>query len=249
MSTDSRPLTARLALPDLIVRGQDHVLRCPLYRDAALQAPSSGTVSVYDASGTARVDGQAVTVTGDVATYTVQAATTSPLIPAMGWRVEWALVVDGETHLVRNDGALVRRELYPVVTDVDLQRRVAALDGTSTQRLHRRSDLQDVIDEAWTAIQLRLIERGDRPNLIISPTALRAVHMALSLAYAMESVGGGHQDLYLEQSRRYYEEYEAAWQRMSFVYDQGDDGEADDPERRHGAPTVWLSATRGGRWR
>lgn len=236
--------SARLALPDLIERGAACKLRCPMYRAGALVAPSSGTITITDAGGTEQVSAAAVTITSSVATYTYTPATTLAL--GEGWRVEWSLVMpDGLTHTVRNDAALVRRRLYCPITEADLYRVESGLDPAAAAPLTAKADYADVIDEAWTQVQLRLIEQGNRPNLIISPTALRQVVLDLALAMALQDVATRVTNpAHAESSRGYRAAYESAWTRLQLVYDVDDAGSADRGRRGARAGT-WLGGWHG----
>ena len=186
MSSDDVLYSARFMYSTLIERGRDNLIKCAAYRDGALAAPASGTVTVYDGSGGSVVSA-AVSITASVAGYTVTDATTASLSLDDDWRVEWALLMpDGVVHTFRNDAALVRRALYPVVTDADLYRRVSSLDPSGNTPLSSISTFQSSIDEAWTAIQHRLSQAGNRPNLVISPSALREAHLLLVLTMIFE---------------------------------------------------------------
>lgn len=242
MSVDTRPYSVRLPYPDLIVRNRDHELRAPLYRDGAIVAPdAASTVSVYDASNTAIVSSATVTVTDSVATYTITAATTAALELEQGWRVEWEFTVSSVALPVSvNDAALVRREVRPVISDVDLIRTRGALDGSSATGATTKTNLQDHIDEAWAQILLRLRQQDRWVNLIMSPSDLRSVHLYLSLSLAFDDLGrGGIDDLYRDEADRYRAMYEAEWSRLSFTY-APDDGEQAEPGRKSAAGAVWL---------
>jgi hypothetical protein len=240
VSTDTGPYTIRLPMPDLVVKGLDHVIRAPAYRDGALVAPTSATVSVYDADQTAVVATAVATISGDIASYTIPAATTSALDVEEGWRVEWELVHTGVTTRARNDAALVLRTLYPVVADVDLRHRVRGLDPSAAASITVETDLQDFTDDAWITIGLRLIDRGNRPNLIMSPSSLRECHLNLALSFVFGSLAGPTND-FLERSEDFYAKYEAAWNRLTFTYDANDDGEADGAgARKAAAQSVWI---------
>lgn len=235
-------LSARLLAPDMLERGVDQLIRCPVYQEGALVAPSVGTVSVFDGSGTAVVDAQAVTITGSIAQYTVTAATTTSLSLSESWRVEWSLTITGDVHVFRNDAALVRRALYPVVADADLFRRVSALDPASSACIHSLSTLQNYRDEAYSILVLRLLARGNRPNLVMSPSSLRTVHMSLSLSLIFADFSTRLSEAYGEHAAQYRHEFEQAWSLLSFLYDADDSGAADDTTGRRAAqPTVWTN--------
>jgi len=234
--------TARFLAPDLIVRGQSNTLSCPLTLAGAQVTPSSGTVSVYSRDGTAVVDGASVSISGD-ASHTFTPASTLQL--EEGWRVEWSLVVLGETRIFRNDAALVLRELHPVLADDDLYRRVRALDPDSSSPISSLTTYQDYRDEAWAVIQLRLISLGNRPQLIMSPSALREPHLTLTLAMVFEDFSTSLSETYSLRAAEYRALYEAEWGRLRFSYDSDEDGRADSSGRRSAVPSIWLTSRRG----
>ena len=236
-------LSARLLAPDLLERGVDQTISCPVYASGSLQAPASGTVSVFDGSGTAVVDAQAVTITGSIAEFTIVAATTTSLSLASNWRVEWSLTIASVVYVFRNAAALTRHALYPVISDLDLIRRVSALDPASSTCIHSLSSLQDYRDEAWGELTIRMINDGTRPNLIMSPYSLRPAHLSLSLSLIFADFSTRLNEAYLEHSDIYRRQYEKAYDEMRLLYDSDDSGAADDAEstRRAMRPTVWTN--------
>lgn len=233
-------LTARFLLPDIMERGRANALSCPLWQDGAEVAPSSGTVTIWDGSGTEKVSAAAVTVVSSVATYSYTPAASEDWGP--GWRVEWSLVVATVTHVFRNDGSLVRNVLYPVVTDADLFRRHRALDPSSASPLSSVSDFQAYLDEAWATLQGRLIAKGDRPNLILSPSALREPHLTLTLAGIFADFATSLNETYSEMATDYRQQYQDAWADLNFIYATSDDADQGTPlNRRAAQPSVWLS--------
>lgn len=237
--TDQR-YTVRLPLPDLIVRGRSHVLQAPVYLSGSLVTPDSATVSVYDATNAAVVDAAAATITGGVATYTIASGDLTSYSLGDGWRVEWVITLDsGEILTPRNDASLVRSGLWPVISDVDLARRVPGLSPSAAVQLTRATTYQDAIDEAWVEIQLRLIAKGNRPNLVMEPSALRSVHLYLALALVMEDQELRSAPVYEQRAQAYRDAYERAWAELSPRYDSDDDGVAD-TRRRASAATIWL---------
>jgi hypothetical protein len=232
--------TARHDVPDLLQRGRSTTLQCRVYRSGALVEPSAGTVSVYDSSGTAVVSAASVTVTSGVAQYAVSGATTSSLEPSSGWRVEWVLTMpDGVDHTVVNDAALCRAVPHPVVTEATLYQRVPALDPQHPACLTAHPDYTAQLDEAWTQVQLRLLQDERRVELVLSPSSLREVHTLLTLALVFEDLAGRLNPAHAEQARMYRQQYEAAWSRLDLrVYDTDDDGQGD--ARVSGRGSVWV---------
>ena len=234
-------LTARFLLPDQLERGRPNALSCPVWQDAALVAPSSGTVTIYDGGGAVLVSAAAVTVTGSIATYSYTPAATIPY--GEGWRVEWSLVIAGVTHVFRNDGALVRVVLHSPITDADLFRRVSALDPSGLAPISSVADYQDFLDEAHAVIQLRLITNGNRPNLILSPSALREAYITLALALIFGDFETRLSETYAERASEYRRQYERAWGELRFTYAATDEAEGGSSLRRRSAsPTVWLTS-------
>jgi hypothetical protein len=233
--------TARIPVSHLIVRGVDTLIRCPVYLDGALVAPNSGTVTVWDAAGNVVVSAAAVTITGSIAGYTVLGTATSALELEDNWRVTWSLVLTAGTITPRSDAALIRQAVYPVISDVDLYRRVPALDPAGQAAITRTTDYQDYLDEAWTTIQLRLISLGQRPWLIMSPSALRDPHLLLTLSLIFEDLASRLNAGYIERATSYRQAYEAAWRQMSYRYDRDGDGTPDNAgARRSAVGSLWL---------
>lgn len=235
--------TARLLTPDYLVQGQDNPLACPLYLSGALVAPTQAgsTVSVYDASNRAVVSAAAVTVTANVATYTVPASVLpSSLSRGMGWRVEWSLVVAGVATVYRNSAGLVRSPLAPMVTDQDLFRRESGLNPARPAPLSTLENYQDYLDEAWVTIHGKLAAKGSLPHLIMEPTALRECMIFLTLNLIFEDFKTRLGEAYTEKATKYEERFEKAWSDLAFEYDKTDSGQSDGRRKRSANPTLWL---------
>lgn len=230
--------TARILGPDLLERGRANALSCPMYASGALVAPDSATITIREGS-TVRVDAAAAPISGSIATYTYTPAASLTL--GEGWVVQWNLTYGSEELEIVNEAALVRRRLHPVVTDADLFRRVPALDPAGGAPITSSTDFQDFLDEAWAEVQQRLIDQGNRPNLIMSASATRRVHLYLTLALIFEDLATRLREDYAEQGERYRALYTDAWRDLRFIYDEDDDGVAEEPTRRRAArPVVWL---------
>ena len=243
-STDTL-YTALFRSPTLIERGRDNELVCVVYRDGVIVAPTAAgsSVSIYSRDSTI-VDAAAITVTDSKATYTLPAATVADEDLAEGWRVEWTLVIAGETHVMRNDAALVRARLYPVITDLDLYRRHPDLNPSHDASLvPSGTNYQEFLDEAWAELQNALIAKGSRPNLIMTPSSLRAVHLykvleMIFLDFSSTSGDGKYDGL----ADRYAGKAAEAWRDLNFLYDADDSGEADDVRaRRSAVGSIWTN--------
>ena len=241
--------TARFPGPTMVERNVAQTLELRVYLDGALVAPSACTVSLYDADNVVQVDGATATIASSYSTYALAAATTTSLSLGVGWRIEWAATISSQAYVFRNDAALVRRLLYPVISDLDLFRRASALNPAGNTPITSLSNYQDYLDEAWVEIQGRLIASGRRPNLIISPYSLREAHLALTLAIVFEDLSTRLNEAYELRADGYRTEYERAWGELNFLVDSDDDGQADDPDHRESAEsTIWLNSRGAQRW-
>ena len=249
MSAADTIYTARIPYPDFIERARGQKIKLEIYRDGALAAPSSGTVTVYDASNTAIVDAQAVTISGSIAEYTISAGTVPDTLSlGPGWLIVWALVMpDSATHTFRRDAALVRRQLYPTVSDVDL---TAAYSDLGDLCPSGDSSYQGKIDEAWRRILGRLDADGRLPHRIINPSSLRELHleMTLELIFRDFAISVGDAGKYSEMAEMHNQLAEKAWQRLSTKIDHDEDGFQDDSGRRYGHPVIMLSTAPRSRW-
>lgn len=234
--------TARFRAPDMIQRGVVQVITCPTFRLGVVQTPTSGTVSVFRADQTAVVSAQPVTIPpGGVATFSIGSGSTSSLALEEGWLIEWSLLMpDGVVHVFRQDAALVRRELSPVVTDADLIRRHSDLPQLLPSGV---ASYQDPLDEAWATIMLRLIAQGRRPYLVMSPSALRDVHLMLTLhiIFMDFQTSAGDSSRWQALADYYRAAYAEAYGQLSFVYDESDTNKVDASARKAGVSQVWLN--------
>lgn len=240
--------THRHGLPDFLVRERNNVIECPVYDDATLTAPASGTVSVHKGDASLLVDDLAVSVVNDIATYTITSATLPDTLPLEGnWLIVWTLVLAGSTHTFQRPAALVRRELHPVVTPADL----SAIHQDASSLLASGQTLQQFLDGSWDMIQRRLIAAGRRPYLILSDFALFDCHRHLA-AYllfidAASSVGDGK---WSEMAEHHLDRYEQEWARLSLTYDMDEDGTPETDEQGIAGPSaVYLGGPgRAARW-
>jgi hypothetical protein len=245
------PFTAyqvRWLQPAYIERARDTFLEIEVFDDGALAAPSSGTISVYNAVGTAVVDAQAVTVAASKANYTITAATVAAESFGASWRVEWSLVMpDGATYVFRQNGALVRVRLHPVIADADLTARHS--DLSTYLPASNTTGWEDWIAEAWREVTARLEAQGKRPDLIMSPEALRPVHLFTTLEIICRSLGGtGDSDnRWNRLSEVYGEEKRQAWSSLKFIYDDDNSGAEPSSSRTSGTSTLWLARSPRGR--
>lgn len=240
---DAAPITTAIPRVYLLTRGVDTEISCPLERAGAAVEVTDGDVLVTGPTGAVATD--TVTVTAGVPSYVVDGDDTAALaLGDHGWLVTWTLTVSGETEpvVVRSPAALVRTCLRPVIAAGDLYRRVPALDPASRSAITRDdagTSHQWAIDESWSEIEDRLLDNGRRPWLVLSPGALRLVHLHAALALIFEDLdsrlSAGVYAMRAEQHRR---AADVAWDRLDLRYDTDRDGAVD--ESVGGSATVWL---------
>lgn len=234
--------------PELLEQRRANLIKCAVKRDGALVAPDSGTVSVFNANNVAVIDEQSVTITDDIAEYNISQLTLSSQTLGENWRIEWTLTMpDGVSHFFENDAALVKKRLYPCISQDDLVRRHTDL---LSQKNSNESSLQNYIDDAFFDIEGRLIAKGRRPWLIMSPSALRECLISKTMAMiSMDfATSQGLNSKWNQMIEIYEARFEKAWNELSFAYDEDGDGQAE-AGRKSANPVVWLMAPREASWR
>lgn len=231
--------TARTPYPDVLARGRANTVQMPLYRDASLVVPSSGTFTLYDPNGTAIVDAASITIASSIATYTISdsilPATATPL--GEGWREAWSLTVGGVARGYERTAALARIQLAPTITDADILGSYPAWGRAKGTAL---TSFQGFIDEAWKRVVQRLLREGHLPYLIRTPDSLREAHLHLACALTARglkpSTGTGESS-WLEDAQYHETQYGISWTAANWQSDYDHDGKVDDPNtrQRHGA--------------
>mgnify|MGYP000503877830 CR=1 FL=1 len=230
-----------LPFVEMLEQGRDNTITAPARRSGALVAPlGTPTVSVYNASNVAVVDGATATVASSVATYAIPEATLADESLGEGWRVVWSLRLGGVEGVYDTTAALVRRRLFPVMSHDRLYKRLSSLDPSGTSPVHSRADFQDELDESWLTIQQRLMAAGRRPWLVVDPYSLAEVHYHLWLSMIYEDFRTRLSEAYREDADRHRAAYDDEWGKLILAYDDDDDGVAD--QRRAAAPAVLWTA-------
>lgn len=166
---DSKPVLERV---------RDNVTQMAAYRDGALVAPSSGTYTLWGPrtdidDGDAIVDGEAVTVSGSVAQYTVAAASLPATVAlGQGYMEVWSLVMpDGKTYTVRRSIVVGRFQLFPPLTEEDLVQGEYP-DLTRNLGASGTSVLQGIMDGAWSMVIRHLESRGRWADILVDSSDL-----------------------------------------------------------------------------
>jgi hypothetical protein len=245
MSLAETVYAARFRSTETIERGRQQALTCPTQRAGATATPTSGTITIYRPDQTVLVTSAVTIPGGGIATYSLAAAATTAEQLGEGWLVEWALVMpDTVTHTFRNDAALCRRTLYPVISDADLTMRHSDLPNLLASGT---TSYQSYLDESFATLCNRLISQGRRPFLVIQPSALREAHVALTLhmIFLDFSTSAGDSGRWQALADHYLRAYTEAWNQLRFTYDEADENKVDATMKKGAASTVWLNG-RGG---
>lgn len=230
------------ALPDFIVRNKAQTLQIKVYNaSGTLTAPVSGTLTLTKADGTEAVSSQAVSVVSSIATYDLSAAevpTTDSISDK--WYADWALTMTGgETHTFRRSCHLIRSDLWPTVTVLDLSAR-----HQNISRLIASGNTADAfVDHAWDFIRRALLKQGRMPWRVLDSSDL---HEALEFKALEMIFRDGHtaagDGKYLELSEYYEGRFNTEWATISIEYDFDDDGVPDHDD----VATVQGPTTLGG---
>ena len=244
--SSSTPYAAQIRTVELLERGKAQTTEIKIYRSGLQLVPTAATYTFIKPTGTDLLTGAtaSISVGGTVSyAHTAEQLANSEQL-GEGYIQEWTLTIDGDEYLFRRMAALVRRRLYPVVSDIDLTATYSDLDNVRPSSL---TSYQQYIDDAWYQILRRIRNQGmGYEYLMMSPEAFFEAHRHLSLYLIFRdfhsSLGqsnGRYLDLANEHYRLYKEEFET---RINFVYDLDHDGEADDANKRtRGQPTIYLT--------
>jgi hypothetical protein len=222
-------------------RGRTQTVTLPVYRDGALVAPASGTYTLFkvDQSSDAASDGKLVDagtitdLTGSLAHYIVTSTVLDTgLVLGEGYREEWALTFDGVVYRFERPTALIRKRLYPVISDLDLEARYRELRVFKTQDPYGGT-WQPFIDEAWTIIKGKLLREGWLPYLIRTPQSIRDLHVHLTLHLIFMDFYSGLDGAtkWLDLADRHENGFEEAWGQAEFGVDLDKDGAQDDSSK------------------
>lgn len=190
---------------------------------------SAGTYTLY--AGSRQVfTTTAIDFTTNNATLTsaISAATTADEGLSDTWLETWDVTISGDTRTFDRPCYLIRRELHMTLTDNDLISRHSDLaelrDSSQTTFVAYRGD-------AWLSLTQWLIQKGNRPQLIVDDWQLRETHQSLTLALIFTdfalSVGDGR---YKDLAEKYRADAVVAFDRLALTYDFDEDGFIDSGE-------------------
>lgn len=225
--------------PLLMVRAAAQVLAAPVRHGStgALQAPTSGTVTILRPDGTSLVSGAAVTVSSSIATYTVTPSASETL--GEGWTVQWSLVMaDGDLPW-REEAFLCEWVPPNAISAVDLYRvlpelahRIPEAQGPSGTG----EGWQPQIDKAYYELVQQLIDDGRKPWLIRSVTGYRQWLEARAVQLAVGAIPSSMGDQWEAAGRKAHFDMMAAKGAFRIQYTTDGPG-----TRRGGSPVLRLA--------
>lgn len=246
----------RMVSADVLERGRAQQVQLATYYEGSLVAPTEegSTFSLIKPDGTAAVDGAAVTVSGDIATYSLSALELpSTLDYGQLYIQRWSLVFGSEARIVERGCSLARRQMILPVADVDITREYPDI----VQQLgDHGSNLQGFLEGAKDYVLRQLAKQGQWVDLIIGPSVLyepiRQYAMYLIHKFLFRRTSGDNQFERLMEDHEAKAESELA--TMVARFDRDGDGTPDAeaqmmtmrPIRIGGAPR--RTRRRSSRW-
>jgi hypothetical protein len=244
MASSGIPYSPQIKTIELLERGRQQTTELPVYRDGGLATIAAVSYTLYKPDETKLVDAATGTFSGNIPQYVHSAGNLSnDLNLGEGYLQEWTVTIGSKSYIFRRMAAVVRRRLYPVVSDIDLFATYKQLSALMPSNI---TSYQDYIDEAWYTIMQRIrTEGGGIEYLVMSPEALRSSHLNLSLYYIFRdfhSSLGQSNGRYLDLATEHHAQYHNEWKLINWLYDNSHTGFADDPNRRTAKqPVIYLN--------
>jgi len=238
MPTTRIEYSADFQYPDLIPKDLGATLTCPVYRNGALVAPSSGTYILRKPGGESFLSGS-VAIVSDIAQAAVSSGSLSNESLQMGYRMEWSLVISTVTYVFRNEVGIVRAAPTCPVSDRDLLARHSSLNDWLAGS--GQTSWQVWIDEAWSQCQRWLIQKGNRPHLILQSSDIKDLVGVWSLVVIMKDLAtnASESDRVYRLRTEYMEELKALQDSLRLTYTSADEPVPDE-EKRPTTPVTIL---------
>lgn len=233
-------ITLDLRGPLDLVRGLTTTLSPKVFNEAATELTPTSWTGTLSRAGQTLLTG---TGTGAAA---LSLAIPSTYVLADDYEVAWTIVTASGTLTARHVACVCKSALYPTLTAAEIYARAPALNPSAAEPLRifgAGESVLTVAAEAWRDVLQALYDRGVRPRLILSPEALRGVHLARTMHLLYQSCyASAGDDRYATLAATYAAEYTAAWQTLSLR--QG----APDPADGAGAAASAAAPILGGAW-
>ena len=244
MASSGIPYAPQIKTIELLERGRPQTTELPVYRDGALATIAAVKYTLYKPDQSKLVDSATGTYAGNIPQYVhSDGSLVTSLQLGEGYLQEWEITIGSNSFLFRRMAAVVRRRLYPVVSDVDLFSTYKQLSSLMPSTI---SSYQDYIDEAWYSIIMKIRqEGGGLEYLVMDSESLRSAHLNLSLYYIFRdfhSSLGQSNGRYLDLATEHHQQYKSDWKGINWRYDSGHDGFPDDANERVAKdPVIYLS--------
>jgi hypothetical protein len=223
----------------LIERTRAQTSSIDVFRLGAQLVPTAAVYNLIDVNGKKIIDAVGATIAvGGTCSHTFTIDNTHSL--SEGYVEEWEITLpDGTIPIFRRTAAVVRRRLYPVVSTQDLSNYYHTINDLLPTGL---VSWQKYIDTSWETILRRVRSRsGSFPYLVMSPDSFFEAHIHLSLSRIFEDLHasvGTTQSHFFEMSQSHYQKFIDEYNSLNFVYDESNDGKADDPDKRTSARSL-----------
>ena len=237
----------RYSLPRCIPINRDWAARLDIFDSSgAVTLTAPGSYSLFYGTDTTPVfTTSALTYGAGFAELTadVPAATLADREPSDRLLERWSVTTLAGVREFTRPCSLVRNELHSVITDADL---FALHSDLADLRDPDQTNFESQITDAWVMLNKWLIQKGNRPQLIIDDWMLRDVHryMALHIIFSdfATSVGDGR---YSTLAAEYQTLAAAEFERITFRYDTDQDGLIGEGEVKAANPVTFLSVPWG----
>tara|TARA_R110000823_G_scaffold114247_5_gene236399 strand:- start:5853 stop:6617 length:765 start_codon:yes stop_codon:yes gene_type:complete len=244
MSSSGIPYSPQIKTIELLERAKSQTTELPIYRDGGLVVPTQVVYTLFKPDQSIHTNAQAGTFPGNIPQYVHAGGDLVSTMPlGEGYMQEWDITINTIVYSFRRMCAVVRRRLYPVVSDIDLFSTYKQLSDIMPSSI---SSYQDYIDEAWYSMIQRMRQEGSGLEyLVMSSEALRPAHINLSLYYIFRdfhSSLGQSNGRYLDLATEHHRQYKFDWKQINWIYDSGHDGFADDANDRVAKqPVIYLN--------
>lgn len=219
------------ATEDILAQGRDNVVAMRVSLGGADVTVSAATFTLLPPGSDTPVISAAAVSTLTPPTYTIPASAIAGTDKrGTGWQQVWALTISGRVYTVDRETVVAIYPPAPTLTQADLSARHADI-GSLLGRA--RADAQGLMTTAWGIILRRWRSEGGFLWRLRTRDALHDAHCYLTLALLFRDIGklNGNEPL-TELATQYQGMYESEWRRVKGAMDWGDNGRADEPDRR-----------------
>lgn len=244
--SSSTPYSARVRITELLERGKSQITDLEIYRDGSQVIPTAATYSIMKPDNQYIVEGGVCTISdaGTVKyTHTITQLNNN-LDLGEGYVQEFSCTINSEVFVFRRMAAIVRKRLYPVISDADLEEVYTDLGNLRPSSI---TSYQGYIDSAWYTIirRIRTIGAGYE-YLITSPEAFSEAHRHLSLYLIFRDFHSGMSQSagsrYLELAQEHYRLYNDEFHVINFIYDEDHTGKPEEANKRKASqPSIYLN--------